>query len=268
MKEIDRQKMARKAFEMKDAKLHDQAHSKELITEETWHKTTQGRYMSPIVYGASDGIITTFAVVAGAMGAHLSPQIVLIMGFANLFGDGFSMAMGDYLSKRTTIKYNETERQREKWEVEIDPSSEKSELIEIYKSKGLETEKAKDLVEILSSNKNLWVETMMHEELGILEDKNDSPIKDALVTFFSFVFFGFMPLVTYILASFIPIFEQNTFLTATILTLATLFIVGTLRNIVTNVNWIKSGLEMLLTGSMAAFVAYIVGFLIKYVTTL
>ncbi|MGC9219713.1 MAG: VIT1/CCC1 transporter family protein, partial [Athalassotoga sp.] len=127
---------------------------------------------------------------------------------------------------------------------------------------------AKDLVEILSSNKDLWVETMMHEELGILEDKMASPRVDALVTFFSFVFFGFMPLVTYILASFIPFFAQNTFLTATILTLVTLFTVGALRNIVTNVNWFKSGLEMLLTGSMAAFVAYIVGFLIRYITTL
>jgi len=268
MKESDRQKIARKAFEMKDPKLHDQAHSKELIAEETWHKTTQGRYMSPLVYGASDGIITTFAVVAGAMGAHLSPQVVLIMGFANLFGDGFSMAMGDYLSQRTSLKYNESERQREKWEVEIDPASEKAELIEIYKSKGLKAEKAKDLVEILSSNKDLWVETMMHEELGILEDKTASPRIDAFVTFFSFVFFGFMPLVTYILASFIPFFAQNTFLTATILTLVTLFTVGSLRNIVTNVNWFKSGLEMLLTGSMAAFVAYIVGFLIRYITTL
>ncbi len=268
MKEKDRQKMARKAFESKDLTLHNQAHSKQSIAEESWHKTTQGRYMNPLVYGASDGIITTFAVVASAMGAHLSPQIVLIMGFANLFGDGFSMAMGDYLSQQTSKKYSKSERQREKWEVEVDPASEKLELVEIYKSKGLEEEKAKDLVDILSSNKDLWVETMMHEELGILEDENASPFADAIVTFFSFVFFGFMPLVTYILASFIPVFARNTFLTATILTLVTLFIVGALRNVVTNVNWIKSGLEMLLTGSMAAFVAYVVGFLIRYVTTL
>lgn len=268
MKYNDRQKIARKAFESKDMKLHDLIHSKESISNESWHKTVQGRYMSPLVYGASDGIITTFSVVAGAMGAHLIPQIILIMGFANLFGDGFSMAMGDYLSQRTRIKYDESERKREEWEVEIDPDSEKEELLDIYRKKGLSDEKAKNLVEILSSNKKLWIDTMMHEELGILEDKNESPVKSAFVTFFSFVFFGFMPLLTYVFANFVPFFAQNTFLIATVLTLLTLFIVGALRSIVTNVNWIKSGLEMFLIGSMSAFAAYIVGFLIKYLTTL
>lgn len=268
MKYNDRQKMARKAFENKDKKLHDQAHSNESISDESWHKITQGKYMGPLVYGASDGIITTFAVVAGAMGAHLSPQVVLIMGFANLFGDGFSMAMGDYLSKRTTMKYDESERKREEWEVEIDPNSEKAELLEIYRTKGLNDDKAKNLVEILSSNKKLWIDTMMHEELGILEDEGASPVKSAFVTFFSFAFFGFMPLLTYIFASFVPFFAQHTFLIAAVLTLVTLFIVGALRNIVTNVSWIRSGLEMLLVGSMSAFVAYIVGFLIRYLTNL
>ncbi|BBJ28306.1 VIT1/CCC1 transporter family protein [Athalassotoga saccharophila] len=268
MKLDDRQKIAREAFKRRDMSLHQEAHSKESISNEVWHKTSQGRYMTPLVYGASDGIITTFAVVAGAMGAHLSPQIVLIMGLANLFGDGFSMAVGDYMSQRTTVKYNQSEREREEWEVEIDPRSEKEELIEIYKAKGLEEEKARQLVEILSSNKKLWVETMMHEELNILEDKDSSPLKDALVTFFSFVFFGFMPLVTYILATFIPFFAQNTFSTATFLTIVTLFLVGALRNIVTNINWIKSGIEMLLTGGAAAIIAYVVGYMIKYITTL
>lgn len=264
----DRQNIAREAFKKKDVTLHAIAHTKEAISSEKWHKTTQGKYMTPLVYGASDGIITTFAVVAGAMGAHLSPQIVLIMGLANLFGDGFSMAVGDYMSQRTTVKYNQSEKQREEWEVEIDPQSEKEELIEIYKAKGLDEEKAKQLVEILSSNKRLWVETMMHEELNILDDKDNSPLKDALVTFFSFVFFGFMPLFTYILAAFIPFFAQNTFLMATFLTIVTLFLVGAMRNIVTSVNWIKSGIEMLLTGGAAAVIAYFVGYMIKYVTTL
>jgi VIT1/CCC1 family predicted Fe2+/Mn2+ transporter len=266
MKKESRFDLAKKSFENKDIELHKKAHSREIIAGEAWHKTTQGRYMGSVVYGASDGIITTFAVVAGAMGAHLNPQIVLIMGFANLFGDGFSMAMGDYLSHRTTAKYDETERKREEWEVEIDPQSEKEEMFQIYKERGISDEKARALVDLISSDKRLWVDTMMHEELGILEEKHDSPVKDALVTFLSFVLFGFMPLITYVLASFIPLFEQNTFVIATILTLMTLFTVGAIRKSVTGGSWIKSGVEMLLMGSAAAFVAYIVGFLIRSIT--
>ncbi len=266
MKKESRFDIAKRAFENKDIDLQKKAHSQKAIADESWHKTIQGRYMSPLIYGASDGIITTFAVIAGAMGAKLSPQIVLIMGFANLFGDGFSMAMGDYLSEKTKKKYDETERKREEWEVDIDPQSEKEEMFEIYKARGIDEQKAKALVDLISSDKKLWVDTMMHEELGILEDDKTSAVKDAIITFFSFVTFGFMPLITYVFASFIPLFAQNTFFIATIFTLLTLFMVGALRQSVTNVNWIKSGLEMLLIGSLAATVAYLVGFFVKIIS--
>lgn len=56
------------------------------------------------VYGANDGIITTFAVMAGVVGANLSPHIVIILGFANLFADGISMGLGDYLGERSERK--------------------------------------------------------------------------------------------------------------------------------------------------------------------
>jgi vacuolar iron transporter family protein len=60
-------------------------------------------YLGEFVYGAIDGVVTTFAVVAGATGANLSPTIILILGFANLFADGFSMAMSNFLSTKTKI---------------------------------------------------------------------------------------------------------------------------------------------------------------------
>ena len=65
------------------------------------------------VYGATDGAVTTFAIVAGVVGASLSPSVVLILGFANLFADGFAMAIGNFLSSKSRIESIQRERKRE-----------------------------------------------------------------------------------------------------------------------------------------------------------
>ena len=70
-----------------------------------------GKYLPEFVYGGIDGSVTTFAVVAGVIGASLSSTVVLILGFANLFADGFSMAISNYLSTKSRI---ELERSRGK----------------------------------------------------------------------------------------------------------------------------------------------------------
>lgn len=68
---------------------------------------SSGRYLAEVIYGANDGIITTFAVVSGVAGAALNPSIVLILGAANLFADGFSMGMSNYLSRRSELDYQQ-----------------------------------------------------------------------------------------------------------------------------------------------------------------
>ncbi|MFC6865394.1 VIT1/CCC1 transporter family protein [Halomicroarcula sp. GCM10025817] len=69
-----------------------------------------GRYLAEVIYGANDGIVTTFAVVSGIAGAALNPSIVLVLGAANLFADGFSMGMSNYLSRRSELDYRESVR--------------------------------------------------------------------------------------------------------------------------------------------------------------
>ena len=59
------------------------------------------RYLKEFVYGGIDGCVTTFAVVAGATGAGLNPGIIIVLGFANLIADGFSMSVGNYLSVKS-----------------------------------------------------------------------------------------------------------------------------------------------------------------------
>ncbi len=220
-----------------------------------------GKYVKSFVYGGLDGIITTFAVVAGVAGASLAAKIVLILGFANLVADGISMAIGDYLSTKAENDYNAAERERETWEVENYPEGEKKEMVELYMGKGISEKDARELVEILSKHKNAWVDVMMKEELGIMED-GESPAKNAIVTFVSFALFGFIPLLTYVLAGFVPGLVPYAFLTACILTGGTLFLLGALKSKVVDTKWYRSGIEMLLVGGIAAVAAYIVGVLL------
>ncbi len=226
------------------------------------HNAGEGKYIKSLVYGGLDGIITTFAVVAGVAGASLSGGIVLIMGFANLIADGLSMAIGDYLSTKAEIEYSQKERERETWEVEHYPEGEKQEMIELYTAKGMSEEDARKITDIFSKHKETWISVMMVEELGILED-DESPIKNALVTFFSFLIFGFIPLIAYVVSTFIPGMKELTFILACILTGIILFVLGALKVKVTEKNWFKSGLEMLIVGGVAAIAAFLIGKLLS-----
>ena len=247
---------ARQAFKHKNIEEMRAAHDK-------WHEEhgTSGKYIKSFVYGGLDGIITTFAVVAGVAGASLASKIVLILGFANLVADGISMAIGDYLSTNAENDYNRAEHERETWEVEHYPEGEKKEMIKLYREKGIPEEDARQITEILSKHKEAWVDVMMKEELGIIED-DESPLKNALVTFISFGIFGFIPLLTYVAANFVPSIVPYTFITACALTGGTLFLLGAAKSKVTDTRWYKAGIEMLLVGGIAAIAAYLVGVLL------
>ena len=138
---------AREAYKKQSVEEMRRAHQAEAGEE---HTQEQGQYIKSIIYGGLDGIITTFAVVAGVAGAELSAGIVLILGFANLFGDGLSMAIGDFLSTKSEREYEAAERRREAWEVEHYPEGEKKELVELYTAKGIPEEDAKQVTEIFS----------------------------------------------------------------------------------------------------------------------
>src|SRR3990167_3851714 len=104
---------AQEAYKTKYLTLSKLAHTKGAIkraSEE--HQKERGKYLGDYVYGALDGIVTTFAVVSGVEGAKLSSSIVLILGFANLIGDGVSMGVGNYLSTKSELDYIKKERKR------------------------------------------------------------------------------------------------------------------------------------------------------------
>ncbi len=247
---------ARSAWTAGDAELSRRAHDAAMPPEK--HQSGQGRYIKSMVYGGLDGIITTFAVVAGVAGASLSAGVVLILGFANLLADGLSMAIGDYLSTKAENEYNRAERHREQWEVDHYPEGEKRELVELYMEKGMPEADARSVVEIIARHPGVWVDIMMVEELGIVEAR-ESPLGNAVATFLSFGVFGFVPLVAYVLAEAVPAAATHTFGLAAILTGLTLFALGALKVRITGRNWLLGGLETLLVGGVAAAAAFGVG---------
>ncbi|MDZ4229821.1 MAG: VIT1/CCC1 transporter family protein, partial [Candidatus Veblenbacteria bacterium] len=165
---------------------------------ESFHRTGVGGYLRDFVYGANDGIITTFAVVAGVAGADLSATVVIILGFANLFADGFSMAMSNYLGEKSNRDFVATERGREEWEVERLPEEEREEIRKMYRTKGFVGETLELVVATITANKKLWVDEMMVGEHGMVPTNGASqPWKNAATTFSAFVLAGFVPMVPY-----------------------------------------------------------------------
>jgi VIT1/CCC1 family predicted Fe2+/Mn2+ transporter len=164
-----------------------------------------GEYIGDIVYGANDGIITTFAVVAGVAGANLSTKVIIILGVANLLADGFSMATSNYLARKSENDYKKT-------------------------------------------------------LTGTSHALEKNPLKNAGATFLSFILAGAIPLLPYVCG-----IENNLFVLAIISTSLALFIVGSLRSLITKVKWYIGGLEMLGVGAVAASVAYFVGGLLSNV---
>ena len=220
------------------------------------HQRFGGTYIRDLVYGANDGIITTFAVVAGASGASLSSLVVLILGFANLLADGLAMALGNYLGTKSETAYIAAERAMEAWEVDHLPQEERQEIRTIYQKKGFTGQDLDRAVVTITADKHRWVDEMMVSELGLISEvDHHAAIKKGLATFIAFTTAGLMPLLPYVLGI-------NSFIGSAVMTGLILFFVGSRRSLITRRHWLRSGLEMLGIGAIAATVAYLTGFAI------
>ena len=261
---IKRVDQARKAYAEGDMEGSAQAHTRAAIAHaaQEEHGGLGSEYIGDIVYGGLDGIITTFAVVSGVVGAKLGANIILILGLANLLADGFSMAVGAYLSKRSEQEYYQREREREAWEVEHFPEGERLELIALYEMQGYSPDEASQMVEIISRDKERWVDAMMVDELGLLRD-DSNPLKNGLATFGAFAIAGIVPLLVYVVGLFISIPGTSAFAISVALSGVALFALGAGKVLLTGLSWWRSGLEMLLVGGLAAGVAYGIGALLS-----
>lgn len=264
-KTTNRFSLARLAFHREDVEMAEAAHTHEHLENSLREDGRRSQFLADAVLGSTDGIVTTFAVVAGATGASLTAGIVLIMGFANLAADGFSMAVSNYLGARSQQDYWLRERMREIWEIEYLPEAEREEVRRLYRRKGFEGETLERIVATITQDKDRWVEEMMREELGIQEERI-APVASGLVTFGSFVVAGFLPLVSYLLGFFSSSLMAFAFPVSVGVTAIALFGVGVARRFMTFKPWWKSGLEILGVGGCAALCAFLVGYLLRGLT--
>lgn len=219
-------------------------------------------YLKDFVYGAIDGAVTTFAVVSGVAGAQLSSGVVIILGVANLVGDGFSMAASNFLGTRADHQLREKARSIEENHIKLHPEGEREEVRQIFEKKGFEGRDLERAVVITTSDKQVWVETMLREEWG-LSLGGPTPLKAATVTFVAFMVVGVIPLLSYIAQYFAPLLVTAPFAWSTVLTAVAFFAVGATKARFVEQKWYWSGAETLFVGSLAAILAFVIGWMLR-----
>ncbi|WP_417767316.1 VIT1/CCC1 transporter family protein [Stappia sp.] len=213
-------------------------------------------YLRDWIYGGIDGAVTTFAIVAGSIGANLSARVILILGIANLVADGFSMAAANYSG--TKAEHDDYNRLREMEERHIDrePDGETEEIRQIFRAKGYRGEELQQMTALITSRRAVWIETMLSEEHGVSNGLHD-PLKSALATFFAFLVCGAVPLVPFIAG--LP----ASAITAAIATGIVFFAIGSAKSKWSTQGWLRSGLETLGIGLGAAGLAWAAGRLLE-----
>ena len=213
-------------------------------------------YLRDVIYGGIDGAVTTFAVVAGVVGAELSPAVILIMGFANLAADGFSMAASNFLGTRAEREDFEYLESVERRHIDLIPEGEREEVRQIFRSKGFEGDELERVVALITSDRARWVRTMLTEEYGLPAEVR-SPLKAALATFAAFCLCGLVPLLPYVFGS------REAFGLSAALTGAVFFAIGSVKSRWSTSSWWSSGLSTFAVGGLAAALAYAVGLMLR-----
>lgn len=207
------------------------------------------------ILGAVDGSVTTFAVVAGVVGGGFSGTVVVVLGFAKLVADALSMAVSNYLGTRSEQERLEQARQREQRHIEQIPEGEREEVRAIFEQKGFEGETLEEIVDVITQDRRLWIETMLVEELG-LQAESANPLRAGVTTFLAFVLVGMVPLVPFLIPA---LSMQQAFIASGVVTGLAFAGVGLVKGLALGRPLARSTLETLLTGGGAAVLAYLVG---------
>ena len=221
-------------------------------------------YLRDFVYGAVDGTVTTFAVVSGVAGARLPMRVVLILGIANVVADGFSMAVGNFLATRAERQLVERARRMEEQHVADVPAGEREEVRQIYAGKGFTGADLERAVEVITADRDRWVDTMLREELGLAASV-PSPSRAAASTFAAFLTAGLVPLLAFVYAGAFPGRLTNPFAWSTVMTAAVFFITGAVKGRLVGQPWYRGGAEVLAVGGGAASLAFLLGLLLRNV---
>jgi cytidyltransferase-like protein len=230
--------------------------------DEKKRRLDKGEYLRDFVYGANDGIITTFAVVTGAVGASLPAGVIVILGVANLIADGFSMGASSILSTLSEKNFHRSIRMEQERDVLENPEIAKEEVRHVLRRWDTPKEVLESMMLAITRSKRRWTDFVLREEYNITDEDTENPIKHGVATFIAFVIVGTLPLVPYLFG----VRAEHQFMVSIIATAIALFVTGSAQSLLTNKKWwLKTGTQMLLLGGVAAFISYGVGYLIKTV---
>jgi VIT1/CCC1 family predicted Fe2+/Mn2+ transporter len=223
-------------------------------------------YVRDFVYGAVDGIVTTFAVVSGVAGAGLHTGVVIVLGAANLVADGFSMGVSNYLGTRADGQVVERARRIEEEHIAAYPDGEREEIRHIFRAKGLSGNDLEQMISVVTSNRKRWIDTMIQEEYGLAKE-GASPWRAAAVTFAAFVLLGALPLTPFVWEFFSAGSSGAPYVVSSLLTGIAFFLVGAVKGRFVLQRWYWAGAETCILGGAAAALAYVVGILLQNVVT-
>lgn len=247
-----------KSTNKKDKLIND--HRPEMIRKRLSQRPKR-QYISDAVLGGIDGCITTFAVVSASVGAGFPSAVAVILGFSNLFADGFSMAISNYESSKAEQEYFDSIKQSEECHIEAVPAGEREEIRQIFQAKGFSGDLLEKVVATITADKNIWLEIMLAEEHG-LSKITKSPSVSASVTFLAFVSVGAIPLIPYIVQ---PLEMSQQFTMSAFLAGTMFFLIGMLKSIALEKPAFLAGIRTLFTGGTAAAVAYFTAYFLREV---
>ena len=220
------------------------------------HRDVTGGWFRPAVFGASDGLVSNFALIAGVAGgaaaAGVDSTAVVIAGLAGLVAGACSMAAGEYVSVASQSELAMAEIELERHEILHRPEAEQAELAATFVRRGLSPALAEQVADELSQDADAALEMHVREELGLHVDDLPSPVTAALSSFLSFSAGAMVPLLPYLLGA-------STIVPALLVSAVALFVVGVLVSQVTVRSWLYSGVRQLSLGAVAAGVTYVVG---------
>jgi len=220
------------------------------------HGGTAAR-LREFILGWQDGLVNVLGIILGVAAATSDTRIVIIAGLAATFAESFSMAAVAYTSTKAEIDYYHSQLEKEKDWIEKRPADEKAEVYEVYYRKGFRGKLLDQIVKKITSNRKVWLDFMMNEELGLEKPAADKPVNDAILVGASAVIGSLIPLVPFI---FLPI---GTAVPASAgISLASLFVVGFVKAKKTVGTPWREGVEMMVVGGLAAAVGYGVGALL------
>jgi vacuolar iron transporter family protein len=216
----------------------------------------EGGHLGDAVLGAIDGAITSFAVVAGAVGGGFGSLVVVVLGFASLFADGFSMAASNYLGTKSDAEAAHRAEREEQRHIDAVPEGQREELRQIFAAKGFSGRTLDGIVRTLTSDREAWARTIVQEELGLHPGSRWRALQAGAATFVAFLAAGLVPLLPFVVPLLTP---MQAFQLSVAATCVAFIAIGAVKGRVLRQPLLRAALETLLIGGGAAALAYGVG---------